>query len=415
MDFSTTELLQFALKSGSIDLSKVADELAMKQRTKILGQHKYAIKEGRDGRWYTYVPDKEKGRRQIRKPSEDALKEALVKFYQQIEEEQQRLERGLTFQDCYNKMFETHCLSFTSDNTICKYQSDYRRFFEGTDFEVMGISDINEEIIRAFVLKTVKAFRLPKKSCRTLCGYIRNTLKSARINRVIADNPFDYIEVKDFYPQCTETIKTPEERTISDAEMALLYERFHEDYLKRPTYIPTLAVEFASLTGFRVGELAVLKWEDISDDCIIVSKSEKFSRITGLRTVGETKTRHTRTFPLTDEIKDLLKRIWKTEEKYGYLTEFVFSDENGRIFASKISDCAKVKSRQAGIPTKTIHSYRRTISSKLKCNGVPSTIVSAMMGHSEQVNEQYYTYDVSDMQTKKKYMQSVTNAVKKIS
>lgn len=194
----------------------------------------------------------------------------------------------------------------------------------------------------------------------------------------------------------------------------MLYERFQEDYLKRPAYIPTLAVEFASLTGFRIGEIAALKWEDISDDCITVSKAENYSRVTGQHTIGDAKNRRTRTFPLTDEIRDLLKRIRETEERYGYLTEFVFSDENGRIVATKISDCAKAKSRQAGIPIKTIHSYRRTVSSKLKCNGVPSTVVSAMMGHSEQVNEHYYTYDVSDLQTKSVYVQAITKSLPKV-
>lgn len=119
MKISTTELLQFALDSGSINLSKVADELAMKQNQTILEQHKYAIKEGCDGRWYTYVPDKEKDRRQIRKQTEEALKEALIEFYHQIEERKKQ-EHGLTFRECYHKMLETHSLSFTSDNTIFK-------------------------------------------------------------------------------------------------------------------------------------------------------------------------------------------------------------------------------------------------------------------------------------------------------
>ena len=410
LNFTENEILQYALSHDMLDLSNVVAKIEMNQREMILANHKHNIWEGSDGNWRTYLPNGN-GRKLVKRKERVGVEEAIITHYRNTATGEKAV---TTFKLCYDRMLETHSLSFTSPNTIFKYESDYKRFFKDTAFESMDIADINEETIRGFVLKKVKALKLPKKSCRDLCGYIRNTLKSARINRIISDNPFDYIEVKDFYPHCTERLKTPDERTVSDEEMALLYKKFQEDYLKRPAYIPTLAVEFASLTGFRVGEIAALKWEDISDDCITVSKAEKYSRVTGLHTIGDTKNRRTRIFPLTDEIRDLLMRIRETEERYGYLTEFVFSDENGRIFATKISDCAKVKSRQAGVPIKTIHSYRRTVSSKLKCNGVPSTVVSAMMGHSEQVNEHYYTYDVSDLQTKFSYVQTVTKALPKV-
>lgn len=46
--------------------------------------------------------------------------------------------------------------------------------------------------------------------------------------------------------------------------------------------------------------------------------------------------------------------------------------------------------------TKCIHSARRTINSELSILGVPSTVRSSIIGNTERVNEQYYTYDISD-------------------
>lgn len=107
----------------------------------------------------------------------------------------------------------------------------------------------------------------------------------------------------------------------------------------------------------------------------------------------------------------LLKKLRAVQEEYGYLNEFIFANEDGRIHAPVISDCARNKCKQVGIPNKSIHAYRRTFSSRLKCNGLSSTVVSALMGHTEEVNEQYYTYDVTDMQDKQLFVQMVTKEI----
>ena len=56
----------------------------------------------------------------------------------------------------------------------------------------------------------------------------------------------------------------------------MLYAQFYLDYQKHPDYIPTYAVEFAGLTGFRAGEIAALIWEGIKNGMIVVNKSEKY-------------------------------------------------------------------------------------------------------------------------------------------
>ena len=60
----------------------------------------------------------------------------------------------------------------------------------------------------------------------------------------------------------------------------------------------------------------------------------------------------------------------------------------------------KNKCRQLGITDLGIHAYRRTFNSKMKCEGVPTVVAASLLGHTEQVNEQYYTYDVTDIKNK---------------
>ena len=86
-----------------------------------------------------------------------------------------------------------------------------------------------------------------------------------------------------------------------------------KDYAKQPEYIPTYAVEFATLTGFRVAEISALKWDCVTDDYILVDKSEKYNRLTKTYYVGKTKNGEERIFPTTNEIGCLLDKVRKVD------------------------------------------------------------------------------------------------------
>src|SRR5699024_7217646 len=120
-----------------------------------------------------------------------------------------------------------------------------------------------------------------------------------------------------------------------------------------------------------------------------------------------TKNSKIRFFPLTDEIKKLLHKIQMVEKEYGYLCEWVFANENGRIHAKTISSCIKTKCRQVGIDEKGIHAFRKTLNSNMRCRGVSSTVAASILGHSRMVNEQYYTFDVTDMLEKAKIVEEI--------
>jgi integrase len=216
-----------------------------------------------------------------------------------------------------------------------------------------------------------------------------------------------FLEAKQFYKYCTDVEKAPDKRIVFDEDMKRLYARFYEDYEKQPEYIPTYAVHLATLTGFRAGELAGLDWKSVTDSYIIIDKSEKYNRITKEYFIDKTKNGKNRIFPITDEIRELLDAVRKVEMQNGYMCEWVFANENGRIHAPIISSCSKNKCRQIGISEKGIHAYRRTVNSKMRCNGVSATVAASLLGHTAEVNEQYYTFDVSTLQEKAEIVSNI--------
>ncbi len=68
------------------------------------------------------------------------------------------------------------------------------------------------------------------------------------------------------------------------------------------------------------------------------------------------------------------------------------------------------KCSQVGIDQRGIHALRRTLNSKMRCDGVSATVAASLLGHTEKVNQENYTYDITGMDYKRKIVQKVIEA-----
>ena len=174
--------------------------------------------------------------------------------------------------------------------------------------------------------------------------------------------------------------------------------------------MPPYAIELAIYTGMRVSELSTLKWSDIDDTCISINKSAKHNRLKNEFFIGKTKTKKSRVYPVDEQITNLLKRIKHVQEEHGILCEWIFTDGNGSYTHSRnITDCMTRLCREQNLNGGGINKLRKTTSSDLQHTGAPKTVVASMLGHTIEVievNEKYYTYDVSNLDEKKKVIQN---------
>lgn len=400
------EILKYIRENSIIDLSAIEQQIEMNKIKKFVGEkHKGKIWKGKDGRWRTHVYIE--GRRVLKvKTSEVDLYDWLYQFYTSDGSSGIKL----TFGEMFDR-FKEYKSNLVAENTICKYEYDYARFFAETEFSKMDVTVITEEDISLFLVKRIKELKLKKKAYEALFGYIKATMKYCKNHRIISENPADFIERKDFYKYCENTYVNPKDRIVSDKEMSMIKNKIHHDREERPNYIVAYAVELASYTGMRVGELAALTWDviDFENHTITIDKAEIYKLKSKEYVIGKTKNYSIRIIPMTDKIEKLLLEIKKVEMKYGYFCEYVFANEDGRIHKTAITRCAGNKSLQAGIEKpKSIHSFRRTINSRLKMNGVSTTTAAALLGHTEKVNEGFYTYDVSDMRYKREMLEKAS-------
>ena len=325
-----SEILNYAIEQGIIDLSHIQDAVNMNKRKEILEQHPYSIWESKDGKWHTYLPDEEKGRVPRKRNSKKEIENLIVDYYKE--------QVGHSFKDWWRKWEEKQVRYGVSNNTLLKYNSDYTRFFEDGSFESMDIRSITEEDITEIMVKCVKKYNLKEKGAKALFGYIRGVFKHARIKKEITENPCEYIEPKAFLRFCNQSIPLLDDRVIPQHEVEILLNVIKEDQKKTPNYIPLYAVELAFYTGMRIGELTGLKWSNIREDlgCILIQYSEKLDRKEKRYYIAKTKTGKERLFPLTDDIKRILNEVKKQELKYGYFNEFVFSGENGKFILERL-------------------------------------------------------------------------------
>ena len=93
---SALTLLAEASKYGIVDIEGVLKE--------IIEQHPYAITQGANGRWYTYVadPNAKHGRRQIAKSTKQKVLDAIISDYHQHHNEDDVKE--ITLEELYKRL-----------------------------------------------------------------------------------------------------------------------------------------------------------------------------------------------------------------------------------------------------------------------------------------------------------------------
>lgn len=293
------------------------------------------------------------------------------------------------------------------DNSIYKYNTDYNRYFDGTDFVNTPIDQINENTIRIFMLTTIKRLNLCKESCRKFFSYTKNVIRYARIEKIITDNPMEFLEPKDFTKHCPVIEKTAEKNFYTDNELRIIIKGLNRYYQQNPLYMPPYAIELAIYTGMRVSELATLKWSDINDACISITKSAKHNRLKNEFFIGNTKTKKSRVYPIDAQIAALLQRIRRVQEEHGILSAWIFTDgKGGYTHARNITDCMTRLCREYHLSGGGITKLRKTASSDLQNSGASKTAVASILGHTTEVNEKYYTYDTSNPTEKKEVIQN---------
>jgi integrase len=142
-------------------------------------------------------------------------------------------------------------------------------------------------------------------------------------------------------------------------------------------------IRIAIHTGLRLGELLGLKWDDIDFDGGILHVRQQWARV-GELAPPKTK-KGIRRVPLSADLVAYLRK-YKLASKFSQDSDFVFASKSGAPLAHRnVQRRAWEPVRKlAALPDDvTFHDLRHAFASIAASRGVPVTVLSGIMGHSD--------------------------------
>lgn len=378
------EILQYALINGIINLESVQEQIEMNERKKYLELHSSRIWKSTDGNWYTYLPDDEKGKRLIKRNSEKALEDTVVKYYQEKEEEPTVQEMFYTW---INRKLE---FGEIQRQTYDKYMCDYGRFLLGTDISNTKIKYIHPNDLEDYIYKTIKDNSLTSKAWANLRTLLLGTFKFARRRGYSEFNIIEFLNNLDFSKNMFQhNIKKASDEVFNQKEMQMITEYC----MNKPT-LANMAVLLATYTGMRVGEVVALKWEDVSKDSIYVHRTQITYKDENGKYV------HTiRDFPKTEAgVRDVviipqLRPVLKKIRMMNPFTEYLFQNGTSSvILKNTLGKNLHIICDNLNIQRRGMHTLRRTFITNMINSNVEEAIILETVGHTDIATSKGHYY-----------------------
>lgn len=144
----------------------------------------------------------------------------------------------------------------------------------------------------------------------------------------------------------------------------------------------------AYLTGMRRSEILAMHWDQINNGVIRIDRAWKDS---GFKELGIPKSRKTRVFPITGEIRLLL--LWWQGHPESVPGRLVFHHPDGKPLGTQWwKNAWNRATKKAGVTGKTPHCLRHTIASDLAAAGMAPDLIRLTLGWSGEAIRENYTH-----------------------
>lgn len=371
-DISEHDMLKYVVENGIINLSYVQDMMKMKKKEELLNKHPYKIWEGENGKWYTYLPDKEKNRKLIKKSSQDKIEKAIIDYWR---EEQENPTIDDIFEEWLDKKLEREEIS---KSTFDRYKQQYTQCFE--EFGAKKIKAIEEYEIEEFVLDVIYEKELTAKGFGNLRTLIFGIFKYAKKKKYVSFSITDVMgDIEIPRKAFRKAKKQAEELVFGENEMPRVIA-----YLEDNLNIVNLGILLLFKTGMRIGELVALKPEDICGNIIHINRTEVRYKNGDGEYVYEV-----RNFPKTEAgIRDIVvpeSGLWilKRIQLLNPFGEYVFMRDGERLRAYNIRMPLRTICKNVGITLKSPNKIRKTYGTILIDSGVDESLIISQMGHTD--------------------------------
>lgn len=399
VNITNDDILRYALSNGIINIEDVQEKIAMRERERLLNKHPYSIWYGNDGKWHTYLPDDKRGRIPKRRNSADEIENVIVEYWKEKEENPTIHE---LFREWSLKKLNRKDISHA---TYDRYQRQFDECFEL--IKDIKIKNISEEDIEDFMIDSIRKKELTQKGFSNFRTLVFGIFKYAKKKKYISFTIKQVVDDIEFPRNIfRKEIKSDDEMVFMENELPLIMEQLNDNL-----DIINIGLLVMFKSGLRVGELAALKCEDVSDDdkTIHVNRTEICYEKDGknIYTV--------RDFPKTQaSIRDV-----SFPQKYSSFLQkakksssgnFLFEINGERVKTYQFRNRLKTICKRLKIKNKSPHKARKTYATILIDNGVGESTIISQMGHTDiKTTKTFYYKNRKDNSQKQNIIDSVVS------
>ena len=365
IQMSDSELLKYAIDSGIIDTALLQEKINMQKREELLKKHPYDIWIGKDEYWRTYLPDKEKGRKLLKRKKRKDIEDVVISYLREEAE-------NPTVRETFEEWNDRRLLLGKIGNAT--HQRN-RNFFD-RHFKEMGsrrIKSVSEDEWGDFLEEQIPRFNLTAKAFSGLKGVTKGFLKRAKKRKLIDFNVeelFSELDTSD--TDFKKAIKEDYQEVFDEQETDIMVK-----YLESHLDLSNMVILLMFVTGIRIGEAVCLKHSDFDGNTIKIRRTE--TRYCGegennyhveVKDFPKTKA-GVRTVIIPKDYEWLCSRIRLTNQ-FG---EFVFARGDERVTAQAVRMRLKRLCDKLKIYRKSPHKIRKTYGTILLDNHIDAKMV----------------------------------------
>lgn len=392
------DILRFIINNGIVNISDVQNSIEAMKKKELLEKHPYKIWEGKDGKWRTYLQEKNGERRMIKRNSLEAIENTIIDYIKKDIE-------NPTVEEVFHEWNDRRAeLNKISKPTQERNRQIFKRHY--SEFGKKRIKLISGSEISDFLEEQISYHNLSAKAFSNLKGVTKGFLKRAKKRGLITlsiDELFVDMDLTD--TSFKKSIKEDNQEVFSDEEFGLAF-----DYLIGNLDMKNIGILLMFVSGIRVGELVTLKHSDFEDNSFKVRRTET-------RVARETS-------GYDYQVKEFPKsaagvRTVVVPESYSWLMsklklcnpfgEFIFCDAKGnRMTTNCIRRRVERMCKELNIVRKSPHKIRKTYGSILLDNNIDKRFITSQMGHTDiATTENYYHRNRRSIEAKSEILKKV--------
>ena len=370
----------------------------MTTRKELLSNHPYKIWEGTNGKWYTYLPDEDKGRVLKKRSSKKDIEDIVVIYWDEAI-------NSPTIKDIFYEWNDYRLeLNKISKSSHTRLEQVFKRHY--STFGKKHIRDVTENEFIEFLEKQIPEHSLSAKAFGSLKTITKGILKRAKRKKLISYTPEDVLfQLEISNNEFQKNIKEDYEEVFNEEETSIAIK-----YLKDNLDIRNSAVLLMFITGARIGEIVALKSEDVN----VEKNTIKIRRIE-TRYKENNKTIYTvKIFSKTQAgnreivVPSNYQWLLRNLKVYSENKEWIFMEKDKRLTTLLIRKRVYKMCKDTNIYKKSPHKIRATYDTILLDAHLDKRFIKDQMGHSDiTTSEKYYHRNRKSIEKKSEIINSI--------